>query len=162
MIVGAWGYFLYQGVIDPLGGINSLWPLFGIANQLLAAIALCVATTILLKNGRGRYVWTTLGPLAWLLAVTMTAGYQKIFSADPRLGFLADAAARSQQLAAGGLPAAEVTKLERLIFNNYLDASVTGLFMVLVAVVVIDSARAWLSEIGRRRDQAAGRLALAR
>ena len=162
LMVGAWGYFLYQGVIDPLGGINSLWPLFGIANQLLAAIALCVATTILLKNGRGRYVWTTLGPLAWLLAVTMTAGYQKIFSADPRLGFLADAAARSQQLAAGGSPAAEVTKLERLIFNNYLDASVTGLFMVLVAVVVIDSARAWLSEIGRRRDQAAGRLALAR
>jgi carbon starvation protein len=162
LMVGAWGYFLYQGVIDPLGGINSLWPLFGIANQLLAAIALCVATTILLKNGRGRYVWTTLGPLAWLLAVTMTAGYQKIFSADPRLGFIADASARSQQLAAGGLSGAEAAKLERLIFNDYLDASVTGLFMFLVAVVVIDSARAWLSEIGRRRDQAAGRLALAR
>jgi carbon starvation protein len=162
LMVGAWGYFLYQGVIDPLGGINSLWPLFGIANQLLAAIALCVTTTILLKNGRGRYAWTTLAPLGWLLAITMTAGYQKIFSADPRLGFLAEAAARSQQLAAGVLPAAEVAKLERLIFNDYLDAGVTALFMILVVVVVLDSARAWIAEIGRRRDQAPGRLALAR
>ena len=161
-MVGGWGYFLYQGVIDPLGGINSLWPLFGIANQMLAAIALCVATTILLKNGRGRYAWTTLAPLGWLLAITMTAGYQKIFSADPRLGFLAEAAGRSQQLAAGGLSGTEVAKLERLIFNDYLDASVTGFFMVLVIVVVMDSARAWVAEIGRRRDQAPGRLALAR
>ena len=149
-------------MVDPLGGINILWPLFGIANQLLAAIALAVATTFLVRSGRLAYAWTTLVPLAWLLAVTMTAGYQKIFSPDPAIGFLADAAARSQQLAAGSLPAAEVTKLERLIFNNYLDAGVTGFFMVLVAVAVIDSARAWIAEIGRRRDQAAGRLALAR
>src|SRR5262249_48516017 len=121
MMVGAWGYFLYQGVVDPLGGINSLWPLFGISNQLLAAIALCVTTTILLKNGRARYAWTTLVPLAWLLAITMTAGYQKIFSTDLRVGFLAEAAERSRRLAAGGLPEAEVVKLERLIFNDYLD-----------------------------------------
>ena len=151
LMVGAWGYFLYQGVIDPLGGINSLWPLFGIANQLLAAIALCVATTILLKNARPAYAWTTLTPLLWLLAITMTAGYQKIFSSNVRIGFLAEAADRTRRLAAEGLPGAESAKLERLIFNDYLDATITAVFMVLVIVVVVDSARVWFSVMNQKR-----------
>jgi carbon starvation protein len=157
LMVGAWGYFLYQGVIDPLGGINSLWPLFGIANQLLAAIALCVATTILLKNARPAYAWTTLTPLLWLLAITMTAGYQKIFSSNVRIGFLAEAADRTRRLAAEGLPAAESAKLERLIFNDYLDATITAVFMVLVIVVVVDSARVWFSVMSRYRGSAYGK-----
>jgi carbon starvation protein len=143
LIVAGWGYFLYQGVVDPLGGINSLWPLFGIANQLLAATALAAATTILVKSGRARFAIATALPLAWLLSVTMTAGWQKIFHPDRRLGFLAQADHLAAQLAAGAVPQAKVFETQQVIFNNRLDAALTALFMVLVAVVVLDAARVW-------------------
>jgi carbon starvation protein len=147
LVVGAWGYFLYQGVVDPLGGINILWPLFGIANQLLAAIALAVATTIIIGGGRARYAWTTLVPLAWLLAVTMTAGYQKVFSADPALGFLAQADRFATALAAGTVPVAKLAETRAQIFNLRLDACVTVLFMALVALIVLEAGRAWYREL---------------
>jgi carbon starvation protein len=143
VIVAAWGYFLYQGVMDPLGGINSLWPLFGIANQLLSAIALCVATTVFLKMHRAKYLWVTVGPLVWLMAATFTAGWQKIFSPEPRLGFLAQARALESAIAAGKIPAAQLSVTNTLIFNNRLDAIVCGVLMILVAITVIDSVRVW-------------------
>jgi carbon starvation protein len=143
LIVMGWGYFLYQGVVDPLGGINSLWPLFGIANQLLAATALTCATTILVKSGRARFGIATALPLAWLLSVTMTAGWQKIFHPERRIGFLAQADFLSAQLAAGQVAPEKLLETQTVIFNNRLDAAVTGLFMVLVAVVVLDAARVW-------------------
>jgi carbon starvation protein len=143
IMVAAWGYFLYQGVVDPLGGINSLWPLFGISNQLLATIALCVCTTILIKMGRWRFVWGTLVPLGWLVAVTMTASYQKIFSANPRIGFLVNARHLAEQLAQGAIPAANAAETHRLIFNDRLDAVVTGVFATLVLVILVESGRQW-------------------
>ena len=121
-------------MIDPLGGINSLWPLFGIANQLLAAVALCVATTVLVKMGKMRYAWVTLLPLAWLAAATLTAGWQKVFSPDPKLGFLSHA----QSLASSANPDAA-----RMIFNDRLDAALALFFMVIVVVVILASAREW-------------------
>jgi carbon starvation protein len=143
VIVAAWGYFLYQGVVDPLGGINSLWPLFGISNQLLATIALCVGTTILIKMRKARYAWVTLTPLGWLLSVTMTASYQKVFHPHPRIGFLAHARALSDQLAAGAVPPGDIGQVQRLIFNDRLDAVVTGIFALLVALILVESARQW-------------------
>ena len=143
-IVLAWGYFLYQGVRDPLGGINSLWPLFGIANQLLAAVALCVATTVLLKMHRLRYVWMTLLPLAWLVTVTFSAAWQKIFSDVPRIGFLARAAELQALIDSGSLPAAKLAETRALIFNERLDAVVCGIFLVLVTTILVDSVRVWV------------------
>ncbi len=144
LVVACWGYFLYQGVIDTLGGINSLWPLFGIANQLLAAIALCVATTILIKMHRARYMWITCVPLLWLLAVTFTAGLQKIFSPAPRVGFLAQAARLEASLASGIADPARTAEVKAMIFNARLDAFMCAIFLVLVSLVVLDSARLWI------------------
>ncbi|MCX6634162.1 MAG: carbon starvation protein A, partial [Acidobacteria bacterium] len=137
-IVLAWGYFLVQGVRDPLGGINSLWPLFGISNQLLAAVALCVATTILIKMHGVRYMWITCVPLAWLVTITYTAAWQKIFSPQPRIGFLAQAAQLEASLGTGN-----VAETQTLIFNNRLDAVVCGIFLVLVTTILADSIRVW-------------------
>jgi carbon starvation protein len=142
-VVLAWGYFLIQGVRDPLGGINSLWPLFGIANQLLAAIALCVATTILIKMHGARYMWITCIPLSWLVVVCYTAAWQKIFSDLPRVGFLAQARVLEQQIAAGTVPAAQMSAVQAQIFNNQLDAVVCGVFLVLVTTILLDSVRLW-------------------
>jgi len=144
VVVAAWGYFLYQGVVDPLGGINSLWPLFGIANQLLAAVALCVATTVLVKMYRARFMWITCVPLAWLTVVCFTAGWQKIFDDAPALGFLAQADA----LAKGPQTSATAA----LIFNARLDAGVTAVFMILVAIILVDSIRVWIGILSGSRE----------
>ena len=144
VIVLAWGYFLYQGVRDPLGGINSLWPLFGIGNQLLAAIALCVATTILIKMHRARYMWITGLPLVWLVIVCFTAGWQKIFSDQPRLGFLAEASRLQSALDAGSITPDKIALTQGQIFNDRLDAVVCGMFMVLVFLILADSLRVWV------------------
>ena len=151
-IVAAWGYFLYQGVLDPLGGINSLWPLFGIANQLLAAVALVVATTILLKMGRARWIWVTLVPMIWLVTVTMTASYQKIFSANPRIGFLSYASVLAAQIAAGQIPAAKIAETHRLIFNQRLDAVVTGVLASMILVLIVEAVSQWYGVLSRRRE----------
>jgi carbon starvation protein len=148
LVVAGWGYFLVQGVLDPLGGINSLWPLFGISNQLLASVALCVGTTLIIKSGKPRFVWVTVLPLTWLLAATLTAGWQKVFAEDPRLGFLAHAASVADQMASGLVTAAIGT---RLIFNDRLDAVVTILFMVITLLVVLSSAREWVLILTRRK-----------
>ena len=153
LIVFGWAYFLYQGVVDPLGGINSLWPLFGISNQLLAAVALCVGTTVLIKSGKARFAWTTLGPLAWLCAVTFTAGWQKVFAADPKLGFLAHAAMIRDRLAAGQLPpgAKTLADAQRMIFNDRLDAGVALVFMAVAVLVIVVSVREWLLVLRHRK-----------
>jgi carbon starvation protein len=148
LVVAGWGYFLVQGVLDPLGGINSLWPLFGISNQLLASVALCVGTTLIIKSGKARYAWVTLLPLTWLLAATLTAGWQKVFAADPRLGFLAHAAQTAARVASGTMDGAVG---DRLIFNDRLDAVVTVAFMVVTVLVLLASAREWVLILTRRK-----------
>src|ERR1700680_1563407 len=142
LIVGAWGFFLWQGVKDPLGGINSLWPLFGIANQLLATVALCVATTIIIKMGKARYAAVTLVPLVWLVAVTFTASWHKIFDPNPRIGFMSHAA----QLASS--PGANI----RLIFNDRLDAVVTGTLIVMISLILIESVVEWSRVLSGRKQ----------
>ena len=146
LIVAAWGYFLWQGVKDPLGGINSLWPLFGISNQLLATVALCVATTIIIKMHRAKYAAVTLVPLAWLVAVTFTASWHKIFDSNTRVGFLAQARA----LAASPAPISGATA--QLIFNNRLDAAVTGVLVIMVTLVLVESLRQWMGILNGAKE----------
>jgi carbon starvation protein len=150
LVVAAWGYFLYIGVIDPNGGVNILWPLFGIANQMLAAIALSVATGIIVKQGKARHAWVTLLPLAWLAIVTTTAAVQKIVSDDPRIGFFAAARDLAAKLAAGTLPPERAAVAPQLIFNQQLDAWLTAFFVVVVWVVIADMLRVcWRAVNGR-------------
>jgi carbon starvation protein len=154
IIVGAWGYFLYAGVTDPLGGIYQLFPLFGIANQLLAAIALAVATTILIKSGRLKWAWVTAVPLAWDATVTLTASWQKVFSADPRLGFFTqrsnyqEALDKSQVLP----PAKDLDDMQQVVTNATIDGILAAVFALLVVVVLADAARIWIRAI-RRPDE---------
>ncbi len=152
IVVGAWGYFLYQGVIDPFGGINSLWPLFGIGNQLLAAVALVVATTVLLKMGRLKWIWVTLAPMAWLVTVTMTASWQKIFSGNARIGFLSGANALAAQIAAGKIPAAKMVEVHRTVFNLRLDAAVTAALALMVLVLVFEAVLRWTAILTKKSE----------
>jgi carbon starvation protein len=150
IIVAMWGYFLYQGVIDPLGGINSLWPLFGIGNQLLAAVALVVATTILLKMGRAKWIWVTVAPMVWIVIVTMTASYQKLFDPNPRIGFLSYVKVLTAQLAAGKIPAAKIAETKHIIFNQRMDAAVTAVLAGMVVVLIIEALIQWYATLRRR------------
>jgi carbon starvation protein len=147
LCVAAWGYFLYQGVVDPLGGINTLWPLFGIANQMLAAIALILGTCVLYKMKRGQYAWVTIVPTIWLLLCTLTAGWQKIFAANPKVGFLAHASKYQAALDEGKIlaPAKSIAQMQQVIFNDYLDASLAGFFVIVVLSVLIFGARTVLA-----------------
>jgi carbon starvation protein len=150
--VALWGYFLYQGVVDPLGGINTLWPLFGIANQMLAAIALMLATVCLVKMKRERYVWIPLMPAAWLVVCTLTAGWQKVFSGDPKISFVAHARQFADALAAGKVlaPAKTIEDMRRVVVNDYVDATLCVLFMLVVVATVAFGIRAWLAARGTR------------
>jgi carbon starvation protein len=154
IIVGAWGYFLWAGVTDPLGGIYQLFPLFGIANQLLAAIALTVATTILIKSGRLKWAWVTAVPLAWDVTVTLTASWQKVFSGDPRLGFFTQRATYQEALAEGQVlpPAKDLADMQQVVTNSTVDGILAAVFALLVVAVIADAARTCIRAI-RRPDE---------
>ena len=149
LCVSFWGYFLYQGVIDPLGGINTLWPLFGIANQMLAGIALLLGTTLLFKMGKKAYVWITLLPTTWLLIVTLTAGWQKLFDSNPKVGFLSHAKIFQTAYDDGKIlaPAKTAVQMKQVLINDYVDATLTGVFMVVVIIVLISALRIWFKVI---------------
>ena len=151
LFVLAWGYFLYMGVIDPTGGINTLWPLFGIANQLLAVVAFCLGTTLLIKMGKTRYLAVTAIPLVFLISVTFTAGITKIFAKDPTMGFLAGAKAYAAKIAAGGTEA-EIAVWHKVLHMNQVDAVVAGFFLVCVTVIVIGCAHEWVRLLTGRKE----------
>jgi carbon starvation protein len=154
--VAAWGYFLYQGVVDPLGGINTLWPLFGIANQMLAGIALSLGTAVLFKMKRAKYAWVTVVPTIWLLICTLTAGWQKIFDANVKVGFLAHADKFKTALDQGQVlaPAKSIDQMSRIIFNDYVDATLCGFFMFVVIAVLVYGIRTALQANKEARPSA--------
>jgi carbon starvation protein len=147
IVCGLWGWFLYQGVTDPLGGINSLWPLFGISNQLLATVALCVGTTIIIRMGKAKYAFVTLIPMTWLVIVTTTASLSKIFADDPRVGFLAHAAGvRAQDLPGGA----------RMILNDHINTGVASFFLLATLIILVDSMRTWYGVLSGRIPATSG------
>jgi carbon starvation protein len=152
VVVGAWGYFLYAGVTNPLGGINQLFPLFGIANQLLAAVALTVATTLLIKAGKLKWAWVTGIPLAWDAAVTLTASYQKVFADDPRLGFFAQRDRFQTAIDEGELvaPAQNLDDMQAVVTNSTVDGILAAFFAILIVVVIADAVRIWVKAIRAR------------
>jgi carbon starvation protein len=158
LCVAGWGFILYQGVVDPFGGINSLWPLFGISNQMLAGIALILASVVLIKMKRERYVWVTLVPSVWLLICTLTAGIEKVFHPDPKIGFLAHAERFSDAIASGKVlaPAKSMETMERIVFNDYLDATLACIFMFVVVSVLVFGVRialqAWRADRPTARE----------
>jgi carbon starvation protein len=152
VIVGAWSYFLYTGVTNPLGGINQLFPLFGIANQLLAAVALTVCTTLLIKAGKLKWAWVTGIPLAWDAAVTLTASYQKVFSSDPKLGFFAQRDRFQEALDNGEVlaPAKNADEMQAVVTNSTVDGILAALFAILIIVVIADATRVCIKAIRAR------------
>jgi carbon starvation protein len=154
LIVAAWGYFLVVGVTDPLGGINQLFPLFGIANQLLAAVALTVATTILLKMGKLKYIWVTLVPLVWDAVVTLTASWYKIFSSDPRIGFFQQRSEALDAYNAGEIytGAQTLDQTQQIITNATVDGILSIIFALAIIVVIADAMRVWVGLIWGRKE----------
>jgi carbon starvation protein len=144
LCVAAWGYFLYQGVTDPLGGVNTLWPLFGISNQMLAAVALTLCTVVIFRMKREQYAWVTIIPTVWLVACTLTAGMQKVFHPDPSIGFLAHASRFSAAIAEGRVvaPARSMEQMRQVLVNDYVDAGLSLLFIAVVASMVVFGIRA--------------------
>ncbi|MEB0044582.1 MULTISPECIES: carbon starvation CstA family protein [unclassified Pseudomonas] len=150
--VAMWGYLLYQGVIDPLGGINTLWPLFGISNQMLAGIALMLATVVLIKMKRQRYIWVTMLPAVWLLICTVTAGFIKLFDANPAIGFLALAKKYSDALASGQIlaPAKDINQMQHVIYNAYTNATLTALFLFVVFSILFYALKVGIAAWGTK------------
>ena len=146
LCVGAWGYFLYQGVTDPLGGVNTLWPLFGISNQMLAAVALTLCTVVIFRMKRERYAWVTILPTLWLVACTLTAGLQKVFHPDPRIGFLAHANRFSAAIAEGRVlaPARDLAQMRQVVVNDWVDAILALAFIGVVVAMIVFGIRACL------------------
>lgn len=138
LCVAGWGYFLFRGVVDPLGGINTLWPLFGIANQMLAGIALILCTSVLFKTKRGRFAWVTIIPATWVIVCTLTAAWQKIFDSNPRIGFLAHADSYTTAIAQEILlaPAKSAVQMQQVIFNDHVNASLTAMFMLVLTSIL--------------------------